>query len=38
MTNPIARMARRVISVVDEMNYADRRKTELFLGLDSRRH
>ena len=30
----IARIARRVASVVDEMNYAQRRTTELFLGLD----
>ena len=33
----IARIARRVASVVDEMNYAQRRATELFLGLDEKR-
>jgi hypothetical protein len=30
----IMRIARRVASVVDDMNYAQRRSTELFLGLD----
>jgi hypothetical protein len=30
----IARIARRVASVVDEMNYAQRRSLELFLDLD----
>jgi hypothetical protein len=30
-------MARRVASVVGEMNYAQRRTTELFLGLDEHR-
>jgi hypothetical protein len=34
----IARIARRVASVVGEMNYAQRRTTELFLGLDEHRH
>jgi hypothetical protein len=29
----IARIARRVAGVVDEMNYAQRRSMELFLGL-----
>jgi hypothetical protein len=34
----IARIARRVASVVEEMNYAQRRTTELFLGRgDNRR-
>jgi hypothetical protein len=33
----IARIARRVASVVEEMNYAQRRTTELFLGLDEKR-
>jgi len=33
----IARIARRVASVVNEMNYAQRRTTELFLGLDQNR-
>jgi hypothetical protein len=30
----ITRIARRVASVVDEMNYAQRRMTELLIGLD----
>ncbi len=33
----IVRIARRVASVVDEMNYAHRRTMELFLGLDENR-
>ena len=33
----ISRIARRVASVVNEMNYAQRRTTELFLGLDENR-
>jgi hypothetical protein len=33
----ITRIARRVASVVGEMNNAQRRSTELFLGLDERR-
>jgi hypothetical protein len=33
----IARIARRVASVVNEMNNAQRRSTELFLGLDEKR-
>jgi hypothetical protein len=33
----IARIARRVASVVEEMNSAQRRSTELFLGLDKNR-
>ena len=33
----IVRIARRVASVVDEMNYAKRRTMELFLGLDENR-
>jgi hypothetical protein len=33
----IARIARRVASAVDEMNYAQRRALELFLGLDENR-
>ena len=33
----IVRIARRVASVVDEMNYAQRRTLELFLGLDENR-
>ena len=33
----IARIARRVASAVDEMNYAQRRSMELFLGLDEKR-
>jgi hypothetical protein len=34
----IGRIVRRVASVVDDMNYAQRRTTELFLGLgDNRR-
>ncbi len=33
----IAQIARRVASVVDEMNYAQRSTTELFLGLDGNR-
>jgi hypothetical protein len=33
----ITRIARRVASVVGEMNYAQRRTTELFLGLDGNR-
>jgi hypothetical protein len=32
-----ARIARRVAGVVGEMNYAQRRSVELFLGLDERR-
>jgi hypothetical protein len=32
-----ARIVRRVANVVDEMNYAQRRSVELFLGLDERR-
>ena len=31
------RIVHRVASVVEEMNYAQRRATELFLGLDERR-
>jgi hypothetical protein len=31
------RIVHRVASVVKEMNYAQRRATELFLGLDERR-
>ena len=30
----IVRIARRMAGVVEEMNYAQRRKMELFLGLD----
>lgn len=30
----MTRIARRVMHVVDEMNYAQRRSAELFLGLD----
>ena len=33
----ITRIARRVASVVSDMNYAQRRSTELFLGLDEKR-
>lgn len=33
----ITRIARRVASVVDEMNYAQRRSVELLLGLDENR-
>jgi hypothetical protein len=33
----IARIVRRVASMVDEMNYAQRRTMELFLGLDENR-
>lgn len=33
----ITRIARRVASVVDQMNYAQRRTTELFLDLDGNR-
>jgi hypothetical protein len=33
----ITRIARRVASVVSDMNYAQRRSTELFLGLDAKR-
>jgi hypothetical protein len=33
----ITRIARRVASVVNEMNYAQRRTTELFLGRDGNR-
>jgi hypothetical protein len=33
----IARIVRRMASVVDEMNYAQRRSTELFLGLGENR-
>jgi hypothetical protein len=33
----IARIARRVASVVDEINYAQRRSMELFLGHDQNR-
>jgi hypothetical protein len=33
----IARIARRVASVVEEINYAQRRSMELFLGLDQNR-
>ena len=29
----ISRIARRVVSVVSDMNYAQRRRDELFLGL-----
>jgi len=32
-----ARIVRRVAAVVGEMNYAQRRSVELFLGLDERR-
>ena len=31
-----ARIVRRVTSVVEEMNYGQRRSVELFLGLDER--
>ena len=31
-----ARIVRRMASVVEEMNYAQRRSVELFLGLDER--
>jgi hypothetical protein len=33
-----ARIVRRVAGVVEEMNHAQRRKLELFLGLDEGRH
>ena len=33
----IVRIARRVARVVDEMNYAQRKTTELFLGLGGNR-
>jgi hypothetical protein len=33
----IGRIARRVASVVDDMNYAQRKTTELFLGLGENR-
>ena len=33
----IMRIARRMAGVVEEMNYAQRRKMELFLGLDQNR-
>jgi hypothetical protein len=33
----MTRIARRVASVVTDMNYAQRRTTELFLGLDEDR-
>jgi hypothetical protein len=33
----IVRIARRIASVVEEMNYAQRRTMELFLGLDENR-
>ena len=33
----IMRIARRVASVVDDMNYAQRKSMELFLGLDEHR-
>lgn len=33
----IKRIARRVTSVVNEMNYAQRKSTELFLGLGENR-
>lgn len=33
----IARIVRRVANVVNDMNYAQRRTTELFLGLDENR-
>jgi hypothetical protein len=32
-----ARIVRRVAGVVEEMNYGQRRRDELFLGLDERR-
>ncbi len=32
-----ARIVRRVAGVIEEMNYSQRRVTELFLGLDERR-
>ena len=35
--NAITRIARRVASVVNEMNYAQRRTMDLFLGLDGNR-
>ena len=35
--NVIVRIARRVASVVDEMNYAQRKSTELFVGLGENR-
>jgi len=37
MAMTITRIARRVASVVEEMNYAQRRATELFLGLGENR-
>lgn len=33
----LARIVRRVAGVVEEMNYAQRRSVELFLGLDGDR-
>jgi hypothetical protein len=33
----ITRIVRRVASMVDEMNYANRRSMELFTGLDKNR-
>ena len=33
----IVRIVRRVASVVDELNYAQRKTMELFLGLDENR-
>jgi hypothetical protein len=33
----ISRIARRVASAVSDMNYAQRRSMELFLGLDGKR-
>ncbi len=33
----ITRIVRRVAAVVDDMNYAQRRSTELFLGLGEKR-
>ena len=33
----IARIARQVANVIDEMNYAQRKTMELFLGLDENR-
>jgi hypothetical protein len=33
----IARIARRVANVVDDMNYAQRRTMELFLGVNENR-
>jgi hypothetical protein len=34
----ISRIARRVASAVSDMNYAQRRSMELFLGVNGKRH